>query len=55
MTSERLRVTAQLTDRHVTDLEALLAALRARDLDDARARARAIDLATRRPGHRARR
>ncbi|MEU6386041.1 LuxR C-terminal-related transcriptional regulator [Streptomyces bauhiniae] len=45
VTSERLRVTAELTDRHVTDLEALLAALRTRDLDDARARARAIDLA----------
>ncbi|MGV9790902.1 LuxR C-terminal-related transcriptional regulator [Streptomyces sp. NPDC003435] len=45
VTSERLRVTAELTDRHVTDLESLLAALRTRDLDDARARARAIDLA----------
>lgn len=45
VTSERLRVTAELTDRHVTDLEALLAALRTRDLDDARARARAVDLA----------
>lgn len=44
-TSERLRVTAELTGRHVTDLEALLAALRTRDLDDTRARARAIDLA----------
>ncbi|MGQ5593940.1 helix-turn-helix transcriptional regulator [Streptomyces sp. ESR1.13] len=45
ITSERLRVTAELTDRHVTDLESLLAALRSRDLDDARARAQAIDLA----------
>ncbi|MET8816626.1 LuxR C-terminal-related transcriptional regulator, partial [Streptomyces sp. NPDC004549] len=45
VTSERLRVTAELTDRHVTDLESLLATLRTRDLDDARARAQAIDLA----------
>jgi DNA-binding CsgD family transcriptional regulator len=45
VTSERLRVTAELTDRHVTDLESLLAALRSRDLDDARARTQAIDLA----------
>ncbi|MFC4326238.1 LuxR C-terminal-related transcriptional regulator [Streptomyces andamanensis] len=34
-----------MTDRHVTDLEALLATLRSRDLDDTRARAQAIDLA----------
>ncbi|MGW4304009.1 LuxR C-terminal-related transcriptional regulator [Streptomyces sp. NPDC004646] len=45
VTSERLRVTAELTDRHITDLESLLATLRTRDLDDARARAQAIDLA----------
>ncbi|MFJ6540337.1 LuxR C-terminal-related transcriptional regulator [Streptomyces sp. NPDC091385] len=45
VTSERLRVTSELTDRHVTDLESLLATLRTRDLDDARARAQAIDLA----------
>ncbi|MGW5636035.1 LuxR C-terminal-related transcriptional regulator [Streptomyces sp. NPDC003832] len=45
VTSERLRVTAELTDRHVTDLESLLATLRTRDLDDSRARAQAIDLA----------
>ncbi|MFD5123605.1 LuxR C-terminal-related transcriptional regulator [Streptomyces sp. NPDC058385] len=45
VTSERLRVTAELTDRHVTDLETLLATLRTRDLDDTRARAQAIDLA----------
>ncbi|MET9127111.1 LuxR C-terminal-related transcriptional regulator [Streptomyces sp. NPDC004528] len=45
VTSERLRVTAELTDRHVTDLESLLATLRTRDLDDARARAQAVDLA----------
>ncbi|MFJ3667095.1 LuxR C-terminal-related transcriptional regulator [Streptomyces sp. NPDC090106] len=43
--SERLRVTAELTDRHQTDLESLLATLRSRDLDDARARALATDLA----------
>ncbi|WP_241692290.1 LuxR C-terminal-related transcriptional regulator [Streptomyces sp. N1] len=46
VSSERLSVTAELTDRHVTDLESVLAALRTRDLDDARARAQAIDLAS---------
>ncbi|GHB75758.1 helix-turn-helix transcriptional regulator [Streptomyces viridiviolaceus] len=46
VSSERLQVTAELTDRHVTDLESLLAALRSRELDDKRARALATDMAT---------
>ncbi|QHC18880.1 LuxR family transcriptional regulator [Streptomyces sp. GF20] len=44
-THERLEVTAELTDRHSTDLESLLAVLRGRNLDDSTARAQAIDLA----------
>ncbi|MFF2654991.1 LuxR C-terminal-related transcriptional regulator [Streptomyces sp. NPDC058045] len=43
--SERLRVTAELTARHETDLETLLATLRSRDLDDPRARLLATDMA----------
>ncbi|MCX5414867.1 LuxR C-terminal-related transcriptional regulator [Streptomyces sp. NBC_00059] len=43
--TERLRVTAELTARHETDLETLLATLRGRDLDDSRARALATDTA----------
>ncbi|GAA3475732.1 LuxR C-terminal-related transcriptional regulator [Streptomyces yanii] len=43
--SERLQVTAELTARHETDLETLLATLRGRDLDDARARVLATDMA----------
>ncbi|WP_405812257.1 LuxR C-terminal-related transcriptional regulator [Streptomyces sp. NBC_01520] len=45
VSSERLQVTAELTDRHVADLESLLATLRSRDLDHSRARALATDLA----------
>ncbi|RMB81126.1 LuxR C-terminal-related transcriptional regulator [Streptomyces shenzhenensis] len=43
--SERLRVTAELTARHETDLETLLATLRSRELDDTRARVLATDTA----------
>ncbi|MEU2578863.1 LuxR C-terminal-related transcriptional regulator [Streptomyces anulatus] len=45
VSSERLQVTAELTDRHVADLGSLLATLRSRDLDHSRARALATDLA----------
>lgn len=44
--AERLRVTTELTERHATDLTAVLAALRSGDLDDRRARTVAITLAT---------
>ncbi|MFC9941451.1 helix-turn-helix transcriptional regulator [Streptomyces pratensis] len=43
--SERLRVTAELTSRHEIDLETLLATLRSRELDDARARLLATEMA----------
>ncbi|MGO1318403.1 LuxR C-terminal-related transcriptional regulator [Corynebacterium variabile] len=44
--SERLRVTTELVDRHSTDLEAILAALRSTQLSDRQARASATELAT---------
>ena len=43
--AERLRVTAELVDRHSTTLETLLAALRSSALDDATARKTVTDLA----------
>lgn len=43
--AERLRVTAELVDRHSTTLETLLAALRSSALDDAAARKTVTDLA----------
>ncbi|MFI1308605.1 LuxR C-terminal-related transcriptional regulator [Streptomyces albidoflavus] len=43
--TERLQVTAELTARHETDLETVLATLRGRDLDDARARLLATEMA----------
>ncbi|MDQ0029759.1 helix-turn-helix transcriptional regulator [Arthrobacter bambusae] len=43
--AERLRVTAELVDRHSTTLETLLAALRSSTLDDATARKAVTDLA----------
>lgn len=43
--TERIRVTAQLTDLHSTTLEILLAALRSPNLDDATARSTATGLA----------
>ncbi|MDQ0211183.1 helix-turn-helix transcriptional regulator [Arthrobacter bambusae] len=43
--AERLRVTAELVDRHSTTLETLLAALRSSSLDDATARKTVTDLA----------
>ncbi|MEV6655052.1 LuxR family transcriptional regulator [Streptomyces sp. NPDC051219] len=43
--AERARVTAEMTDAHATTLETVLAVLRSRDLDDARARRTATDLA----------
>ncbi len=43
--AERLRVTAELVDRHSTTLETLLAALRSQGLDDAAARRNVTDLA----------
>ena len=43
--AERLRVTAELVDRHSTTLETLLAALRSQALDDATARRNVTDLA----------
>ncbi|GHD10815.1 helix-turn-helix transcriptional regulator [Zhihengliuella salsuginis] len=46
VSSERVRVTTELTERHATDLESLLAVLRSRDLDDHRTRAAATDLAS---------
>jgi DNA-binding CsgD family transcriptional regulator len=43
--AERLRVTAELVDRHSTTLETMLAALRSSSLDDAAARKAVTDLA----------
>ncbi|GAA3705604.1 response regulator transcription factor [Zhihengliuella alba] len=43
---ERVRVTTELTERHATDLESLLAVLRSRDLDDRRTRTAATELAS---------
>ncbi|WAH98685.1 helix-turn-helix transcriptional regulator [Arthrobacter sp. MMS18-M83] len=43
--AERLRVTAELVDRHSTTLETMLAALRSGSLDDAAARKAVTDLA----------
>ncbi|MEZ2390911.1 LuxR C-terminal-related transcriptional regulator [bacterium RCC_150] len=43
--AERLRVTAELVDKHSTTLETLLAALRSSTLDDATARKTVMDLA----------
>ncbi|GAA3747940.1 LuxR C-terminal-related transcriptional regulator [Streptomyces sp. NEAU-PBA10] len=43
--TERLQVTAELTARHESDLETVLATLRGRDLDDARARLLATEMA----------
>ncbi|WOF23465.1 LuxR C-terminal-related transcriptional regulator [Microbacterium betulae] len=44
--AERLRVTTELTESHATDLESLLALLRNTGIDDRRARAAAVELAT---------
>lgn len=43
---ERVRVTTELTERHATDLESLLAVLRSRELDDRRTRTAATELAS---------
>ncbi|MFE7573346.1 LuxR C-terminal-related transcriptional regulator [Streptomyces sp. NPDC057521] len=45
LSTERLQVTAELTARHETDLETVLATLRGRDLDDTRARLLATEMA----------
>jgi DNA-binding CsgD family transcriptional regulator len=45
LSSERVQITAELTDRHTADFESLLAILRSRDLDDKRARDLATDMA----------
>ncbi|MFD0996237.1 DNA-binding CsgD family transcriptional regulator [Pseudoclavibacter chungangensis] len=46
VSSERMRVTAELTEQHATALESMLAVLRSRALDDRRARASAAEIAT---------
>ncbi|WP_308409795.1 LuxR C-terminal-related transcriptional regulator [Zhihengliuella halotolerans] len=46
VSTERVRVTTELTERHATDLESLLAVLRSRDLDDRRTRVSATELAS---------
>ena len=44
--SERIRVTAELTERHVADLENVLSVLRSSHVDDGRARTIATELAS---------
>ncbi|MGB4777752.1 helix-turn-helix transcriptional regulator [Microbacterium sp.] len=46
VSSERMRITTELTERHATDLESVLAILRSPDIDDRRARTAATEIAT---------